>query len=67
MSFIKSSCSFTRFRITDSVPASLWGEIADRLKQYAFREIDETADERSLGWVSFEDMLDSAWIGRAHV
>lgn len=61
MSFLKASCSFTRFRITDSVPQALWGEIADRLKQYAFRDIDETSDERSVGWVSFEDMLDAEW------
>ena len=61
MAFLKSSSSFTRFRITESVPKSLWGEITDRLKQFAFRDIDETADERSLGWVSFEDMLDTKW------
>lgn len=61
MSFLKASTSFTRFRITETVPQQLWGEIADRLKQYAFRDIDETSDERSLGWVSFEDMLDTEW------
>lgn len=61
MAFLKSSSSFTRFRITEAVPASLWGEIADRLRQHAFRDIDETSEERSLGWVSFEDMLDTAW------
>lgn len=61
MSFLKASCSFTRFRITDPVPQALWAEIADRLKQYAFRDIDETSDERSVGWVSFEDMLDADW------
>lgn len=61
MSFIKASTSFTRFRITEPVPQQLWSEIADRLKQYAFRDIDETADERSLGWTSFEDMLDTRW------
>lgn len=61
MAFLKSSSSFTRFRITEAVPASLWGEISDRLKRYAFRDIDETSDERSLGWVSFEDMLDTEW------
>lgn len=61
MGFLNSSSSFTRFRITDPVPPSLWGEVLDRLRQYAFREIDETADERSLGWVSFEDMLDTEW------
>ncbi|MDL2209199.1 recombination-associated protein RdgC [Desulfovibrio sp. OttesenSCG-928-O18] len=61
MAFLKSSSSFTRFRITEAVPASLWGEVNDRLKQYAFRDIDETSDERSLGWTSFEDMLDTDW------
>ena len=61
MAFLKSSSSFTRFRITEPVPQQLWGEIADKLKQYAFRDIDDTSDERSLGWVSFEDMLDTDW------
>ncbi len=61
MAFLKSSSSFTRFRITEPVPRSLWGEITDRLKQYAFRDIDGTTDERSLGWISFEDMLDAEW------
>jgi hypothetical protein len=61
MSFLKSITSFTRFRITEPVPQQLWGEITDRLKQLAFRDIDETSDERSLGWTSFEDMLDTWW------
>lgn len=61
MSFLKASTSFTRFRITEAVPQQLWSEITDRLKQYAFRDIDDTADERSLGWTSFEDMLDTGW------
>ncbi len=61
MAFLRSSSSFTRFRITEPVPQSLWGEITDRLKQYSFHDIDETADERSLGWTSFEDMLDTEW------
>ncbi len=61
MAFLKSSSSFTRFRITEPVPQALWAEITDRLRQHAFRDIDETSDERSLGWVSFEDMLDAEW------
>jgi DNA recombination-dependent growth factor C len=63
MAFLKSSSSFTRFRITEPVPRPLWGEIADRLRRNAFRDIDGTSDERSLGWVSFEDMLDTEWRG----
>lgn len=61
MAFLNTSNSFTRFRITEPVPRELWARIADKLKEFAFRDIDETSDERSLGWVSFEDMLDTDW------
>ena len=57
MSFLKTSTSFTRFRITDPVPAALWGEVVDRLRKNGFIDIDELPEERSFGWVSFEDML----------
>ena len=58
MSFLKTSTSFTRFRITDPVPPGLWNEITDRLRQNSFQDIDELPEERSLGWTAFEDMLD---------
>jgi DNA recombination-dependent growth factor C len=61
MSFLKGSTSFTRFRITDPVSPALWPEAPDKLRQYAFKDIDETPEERSYGWVSFEDMLDALW------
>ncbi len=61
MSFLKSSCTFTRFRVTDPVPASLWPTIGDKLRQFAFKDIDDIPEERSWGWVSFEDMLDASW------
>ena len=58
MSFLKSSTSFTRYRITDPVPSSLWTEITDRLRNNGFRDIDELPEERYVGWTAFEDMLD---------
>ena len=58
MSFIKASTSFTRFRITDPVPPTLWPEIIDRLRRFSFKDIDNIPEETSLGWSSFEDMLD---------
>lgn len=58
MSFLKSSTSFTRYRITDPVPGSLWTEIIDRLRNNGFRDIDELPEERYIGWTSYEDMLD---------
>ena len=58
MSFLKSSTSFTRFRITDPAPATLWGEVTDRLRANSFQDIDELPEERSHGWTAFEDILD---------
>lgn len=58
MSFVKTSTSFTRFRILDPVPSTLWNEITDRLRQNSFQDIDELPEERSFGWTAFEDLLD---------
>ena len=61
MSFLNASTSFTRFRILDPVPSALWPTIPDKLRQFSFRDIDDTSDERAWGWVCFDDMLDSQW------
>lgn len=61
MSFLKTSTSFTRFRITDPVPASLWPEVIDRLQRNSFTDIDELPEERSFGWTAFEDLLDTSF------
>ncbi len=61
MSFIKTSTSFTRFRITDPVASTLWPVVIDKLRQFAFKDIDEVPEERSHGWTAFEDMLDVIW------
>ena len=61
MGFNNASVSFTRFKIADPVPDSLWADIPARLKQFAFMDIDNLPDERSWGWVNFDDMLDEVW------
>ena len=61
MSFLKTSTSFTRFRITDPVPSTLWNEVIEKLRQNSFRDIDELPEESYHGWTSFEDMLDTLW------
>ena len=60
MGFANSSCSFTRFRILDPVPDALWPQIPDKLKQFAFRDIDDIPEMEAHGWVNFDDMLDTA-------
>jgi len=61
MSILAASTSLSRYRIVEDVPRELWGEVNDRLRKFAFRDIDETADERSFGWVCFDNMLDEQW------
>ena len=61
MGLLGASCGFTRFKITENVPNELWEQIPSKLKQFAFRDIDEIPEERAWGWVAFEDMLDVEW------
>lgn len=61
MSFQKASSSFTRFRIIDDIPSELWASIPEKLRQFAFMDIDDIAEERAFGWTSFDDMLDTEW------
>lgn len=63
MGFLNAACSFTRFNIVDPVSPALLLEVPQKLRQpeHVFRDIDDTADEQSYGWVCFEDMLDAQW------
>lgn len=61
MSFLKSSTSFTRYRVIDEVTSALWAEIPEKLRQFAIKDIDDLPEDRGWGWVSFEDMLDVDW------
>jgi DNA recombination-dependent growth factor C len=57
---MSASVGMTRYRIVEKeIDSSLWAEIEDRLKRKAFRDIDDSTEERSFGWVSFDNMLDS--------
>lgn len=63
MGFLSGSVGFTRYHIVSDIPESLWSEVPDRLERHAFRDIDDNADERSWGWTSFEDFLDTRFAG----
>ena len=61
MGFLNASCSFTRFRVLDGLSDEQWSAIPDKLRQFAFQDIDELPEMQAHGWVCFEDMLDSTW------
>ena len=59
MGFIKGTASFVRFGVEGELPENIWDFIADRVVAFAFRDIDETYEEDSLGWVSVQNMFDT--------
>ena len=61
MGLLAASGGFTRYRIVGEADKQILREAPERLKKYAFVDIDGTADERSFGWTAFEDYLDSEW------
>ncbi len=61
MAFLSGSTSFTRYRVIDELPRELLAQAPERLKRNAFKDIDNSADEMSWGWVCFENMLDLEW------
>lgn len=61
MAFTSAGTSFVRYRIPQQIEQPFWSEVLDRLKRFAFVDIDDTADERSFGWVSFDNMLETDW------
>ena len=61
MGFLSASGGFTRYKIVEDVSDDLVRDIPARLGRNAFKDIDNTVDERSFGWVCFDDFLDNSW------
>lgn len=60
MSFLKNTVSFTRFRV-QGVSSEIKEQFADKLRQFAFMPIDDSADEKAYGWTSIDDTEDFAF------
>jgi len=58
MSLLKGAVSFVEFEVAGSLPESPLGFIGDRIRAMGFRDIDDTFDEYSIGWVSILNMFD---------
>ncbi len=59
MGFINGTASFVRFSVEGDLPENIWDFIADRVVAFGFRDIDETYEESSIGWVSVLNMFDT--------
>ena len=59
MGFLSGSASFVRFNVEGELPENPLDFIAERVMAFSFRDIDDTFDEYSIGWVSVMNMFDS--------
>ncbi len=59
MSLLSGSVSFTRFSVEGETPDNFWDFVAERVAAHSFKDIDDTMDEYSIGWVSVANMFDS--------
>lgn len=74
MGMLGSSISLTRFAVQGLLPVAskeeFWPLVAERLQRFAFKPIDQTLDERSIGFVELRDHKEfgfsnpgETWIG----
>ena len=59
MGLLNGTASFVRFAVEGNVPENVWDYIAERVSLFSFKDIDDTYEESSLGWVSIGNMFDS--------
>ncbi|MDR1038766.1 MAG: recombination-associated protein RdgC [Deltaproteobacteria bacterium] len=58
MGILKGAPTVTRYRLADAVPSDYTEEfIGERLKKFAFRDIENSSEESSSGWVELLDAL----------
>ena len=66
MGLLTGSASLTRFAVSGELPASPWDFIAEQVAKYAFKDIDDTLDELSVGWVAVDNMFDATFAGASY-
>ena len=59
MGFLKGTAAFVRFSVEGDLPENIWDFIAERITAHSFRDIDDSYEEDSLGWVSVSNMFDT--------
>ncbi len=61
MGIIKGSVTLSRYRVRGETPRQFKDFIDQRIRQFAFRDIEHNSEELSVGWVSAHDYLDTSF------
>ena len=66
MGLLSNSVSFVRYAVEGDIPQNFWNFVAERVAEFSFKDIDDSYEERSLGWVSVHNMFDSEFAEAAY-
>jgi hypothetical protein len=61
MGLLSRTSTFVRYAVEGQIPDNFWNFAAERITQFSFKDIDDTFDEYSIGWVSIDNMFDSSF------
>ena len=61
MGMLSRTATFVRYSVEGALPGNFRDFAAERIAQFSFRDIDDTFDEYSIGWVSVDNMFDSSF------
>lgn len=59
MGLLSASASFVRYSVSGDTPENFWDFAAERIRMFSFKDIDDSFEEQSIGWVSIHNMFDS--------
>jgi len=62
MGILSSSVSFTLYGIKEKIEDKIWQDLSEKLREHSFQEIEGGIEEKSFGWVSFDNWLDSSFL-----
>ncbi|MEA2084383.1 MAG: recombination-associated protein RdgC [Thermodesulfobacteriota bacterium] len=66
MGLLSGSVSFVRYAIEGDPPQNFWDFTAEQVAKFSFKDIDDSYEERSVGWVSTFNMFDSEFTEAAY-
>ena len=59
MGLLTASSTFVRYKVEGTLPDNFMDFADSQIKRFTFRDIDDTYDEFSIGWVSVLNMFDA--------
>jgi recombination associated protein RdgC len=59
MGLLKGTLTFSRYRLPGDLPARFHDWIDRQIKKHAFQELSVASEEKSSGWTSLENILDT--------